>query len=78
MKNIKLFIGLILITVSMGCSPHVSFIKVDYDGHRGPTQAGYGSSGYGHREYGLKVNEYRGFDESKYGFKGYNYKNKKR
>ena len=76
MRNIKLLIGFVLMTVFVGCSPRVSFVKADYDGQRGPTQVGYGSSGYGHNEYGYKVYEYKGFADSKYGFKGYNYKDK--
>ena len=76
MKDIKLLIGFVLMTVLVGCSPRFSFIKADYDGQRRPTQVGYGSSGYGHNEYGYKVYEYEGFADSRYGFKGYNYKNK--
>ena len=76
MKDIKLLIGFVLMTVFVGCSSRFSFIKADYDGQRRPTQVGYGSSGYGHNEYGYKVYEYKGFDDSRYGFQGYNYKNK--
>ena len=54
MKNIKLLFGFVLMTVFVGCSPRFSFIKADYDGQRRPTQVGYGSSGYGHNEYGYK------------------------
>ena len=50
MKNIKLLVGLILLTGLMSCSPR--FIKADYDGHRGYGRPGYGSSGYGFSEYG--------------------------
>jgi len=52
MKKIKLLFGFVLMTVFAGCSPRFSFIKADYDGQRGPTKVGYGSSGYGHNEYG--------------------------
>jgi len=76
MINIKLLIAFILMVVFVGCSPRFSFIKSDYDGQRSPAQVGYGSSGYGHNEYGYKVYEYDGFDDSRYGFKGYNYKDK--
>jgi hypothetical protein len=51
MKNIKLLIGFVLMTVFVGCSPRFSFIKADYDGQRRPTQVGYGSSGFGHSRY---------------------------
>ena len=76
MKNIKLLIRFVLMTVFVGCSARFSFIKADYDGQRRPTQVGYGSSGYGHNEYGYKVYEYEGFNDSRYGFQGYNYKDK--
>ena len=76
MKNIKLLIGFVLMTVFVGCSPHFSFIKADYDGQGRPKQVGYGSSGYGHNEYGYKVYEYKGFDDSRYGFQGYNYEDR--
>ena len=76
MKNIKLLISFVLMTVFAGCSPRFSFIKADYDGQRRPAQVGYGSSGYGHNEYGYKVYEYEGFDNSRYGFQGYNYKDR--
>ena len=78
MKNIKLLFGFVMMTAFLGCSPRYSFIKADYDGQRRPTQVGYGSSGYGHNEYGHKVYEYKGFDDSRYGFQGYNYEDRVR
>jgi hypothetical protein len=71
MKNIKLLIGFVLMTVFVGCSPRFSFVKADYDGQRRPTQVGYGSSGYGHSN-----DRDRGYGHSRYGFKGYNYKDR--
>ncbi len=72
MKNIKLLVGLILLTGLMSCSPR--FIKADYDGHRGYWHGGYGSSGYGFKGYDSSRNGYRWYGYRGYGHRGYGYR----
>jgi len=74
MKNIKLLIGFVLMTVFLGCSPRFSFIKADYDGQRRPTQVGYGSSGYGHSNDRYRGYDFKGFGHSRYGYGRYGYR----
>ncbi len=74
MKNIKLLIVFVLMTVLVSCSPRFSFIKADYDGQRRPTQVGYGSSGYGHTNDRYRGYDSKGFGHSRYGYGRYGYR----